>query len=566
MPLTRISGLFIAPPISIARLGASPTPMESFGWVEDAAQFGAGQTMIRPEPSIEVSSNGSQTVYVPAQIRFRDGDLIRPVCPFLELWCYVTEGESNVPVLQPLTIDMLREHEATLANVTWEVIAVNRKAARRTGDENCAYSASLTVSASDFTPRRLLASSPNAGGTPLVHPENPIPLGVFQPARPVARRKDGMHIRYGVDLRILRVRFTPATGQVYGPPSTMAAADPATERVYELTPSSNRFTNPAASWNFHDQQKSNETDTPPQPTYDGEADLARKGRSFGVVDDTSEVLVTARLAWNGQCFESTARIFVGPPDFAPDRRPFYSLADEFADRDPASFPEPADDPISAQGFVFDLFRRIYETAMLINVDRYRLRVISPESKQVAGLPLTGDYSMRKRAVGETGKDDSVFLSPEAKDRLVDPINEDSRPKQNRFLVRAELARDRHEVMSDPQALVDEILDKTGLIPSIIRPPYKKVSELTPKPLDPAAVNEWRDIRVDRDGAHDMRMPPYMRDSDTTALSLTCRQYRLVLQFIENLRSGIFATPAEVHRERVLKRRRNSVERRERQAP
>src|SRR5579862_583361 len=145
--------------------------------------------MIRPEPSIELSANGSQTVYVPAQIRFRDGDLARPVCPFLELWCYVTDEESRAPLLQPLTIDLLRKHEAGLANVTWEVFAANRKAARRTGDENCAYSASLTVSASEFTARRLLASSPNAGGIPLVHPESPIPLGVFQSARPVAWRK-----------------------------------------------------------------------------------------------------------------------------------------------------------------------------------------------------------------------------------------------------------------------------------------------------------------------------------------------------------------------------------------
>lgn len=47
---------------------------------------------------------------------------------------------------------------------------------------------------------------------------------------------------------------------------------------------------------------------------------------------------------------------------------------------------------------------------------------------------------------------------------------------------------------------------------------------------------FRDPRVDRDTYHDMRMPPYMRDSDQNPLSITHRQHDALLQFVESLKS------------------------------
>jgi hypothetical protein len=529
--------------------------MENYTWVEDDKVFGAGQTVIQPEATIEISANGSQSVYVPGQIRFRDAGMIRPVCPFLEVWCYAESDSSEKQRLFPLTLDFLREQEAALANLTYEVIATNRKAARRTGDEDCSFSAYLAASAADYARRPLPAFSPNAGGKPLVFEHSPIPLGTFQPARPVLKQKDGSHIRHGIDLRVIRARYTPPRGQVYGPPSATVAADPWTGRRYELVPHENRITNPEAAWNFHDKKKSDAYDAAPQPTYDGESDTARRGRSFGVVDDTCEVLIRARLAFGGRCFESTARIFTGPPDYAPDRRPFYSLADEFSDRDRASYPANGS-PAEEQNYVFDLFRRVYETAMLINVDRYRLRMTVPGSKQVLpDLPRTDEYSMRKRAKGDPGPDDSAYMSQEAQDRLQDPVNEDTHPTGNTHLVRAALARDTHEVMADSQAVIDKILLQPDLIPKVIRPPFKAFHDLTPDPTPPAGPGVWRDGRVDRDQSHDMRMPPYMRDSDACALSLTPRQYDLLLQFISDVREGKLGTAAQLHRDQLLKRRR-----------
>jgi hypothetical protein len=268
------------------------------------------------------------------------------------------------------------------------------------------------------------------------------------------------------------------------------------------------------------------------------------------------VLVRARLAWNGRCLESVARIFVGPPDFAPDRRPFYSLADEFADRDNSSYPNTGSFT-EKHNYVFDLFRRVFETSMLINVDRYRLRLISPGAEQVGSdLPRTDEYSMRKRADGESAEDDRNFMSDVAQIRLQDPASEDADTRPNTHLVRANLAREAHEVLANPQALLDEMFLKKDMFSKLIRPPFKAFADLPVAPGAPAGIGERRDVRVDRDRAHDMRMPPYMRDSDASALSLTERQYGMLKEFIDDLTEGGSAS-ARLHRNEVLKRRENT---------
>ena len=69
----------------------------------------------------------------------------------------------------------------------------------------------------------------------------------------------------------------------------------------------------------------------PPDTFDG-AETGDEGRSFGVVDDTCEARIEVRLALGGRSVAASANVFVGPPDFAPDRRPFLSVADELNDR------------------------------------------------------------------------------------------------------------------------------------------------------------------------------------------------------------------------------------------
>src|SRR5437773_5954734 len=85
----RILSVFFQPPMAIARLGGSDTPLEAFTWKEDPSLHGAGRTVIEPVPSLEVHRDGSVRPYLPSLIRFRDGDLLRPVAPFFELWAVV---------------------------------------------------------------------------------------------------------------------------------------------------------------------------------------------------------------------------------------------------------------------------------------------------------------------------------------------------------------------------------------------------------------------------------------------------------------------------------------------
>src|SRR5205823_13980707 len=132
---------------------------------------------------------------------------------------------------------------------------------RRTGESSCAFSASIQVSGDDHSPHRMLASS--SGEIPLVMPTKPIYLGKFQVIRPTPVRS------MGVDLGVLRVRFTPATGMVFGPIGTsndpMKARDPdrgteGPEHVVVLE--ENRILNPQAGWM---QYSMNEREGNPEP-------------------------------------------------------------------------------------------------------------------------------------------------------------------------------------------------------------------------------------------------------------------------------------------------------------
>lgn len=262
---------------------------------------------------------------------------------------------------QPLTLKWLQENKLSLADVQYTVTAANRKASRRSGDLACEFSATENTAADSHTPRELRAVS--SGNQPLVLPDKPINLGRFQALKPTPATA------MGVDLSVLRVRFTPARGQVYGPSTATTAIDTDTNRAHEMVPEANRILNSGSAWV---QYSSNNRRDNPQPsdTYDGADDSSRRNLSFGVVDDTCDVLLGVSIRVGRKSFNAVARVFVAPPDFAPDRRPFCSLAEELVDREPP-LRDPAEALPDALQRVGDLFQRIYETASLANVDMMR---------------------------------------------------------------------------------------------------------------------------------------------------------------------------------------------------
>ena len=243
--MARLLSILLLPPLAIARLGNSKIPIDAFDWTEDPNLHGGGQTVIRPAVSLDVQPDGSLRPRLPAAIQFRDapGGPIRPTAPFLEVWGLFDDGGEA----RPLTNAALTALGGSLSRITWQVTVANLKAARRTKDQACGFSAEVRLAANDHVPKPLLATSPNVGGSqPLVLEQAPIPLGTVQAIRPIANNA------MGVDLDVLRLRFTPAAGEVYGPPGAGRAQDPdappTSQAKYEIVPAANRILNQAASW------------------------------------------------------------------------------------------------------------------------------------------------------------------------------------------------------------------------------------------------------------------------------------------------------------------------------
>src|SRR5262249_21932984 len=158
----------------------------------------------------------------------------------------------------------------------------------RTGDPSCAYEAHLTVRGYDYRRQELRAfTPPQPGREPLVFKDHPIRLGWFQVIRPVGLQA------MEVDCSVLRVRFTPAEGKVYGPPTAVSGPAPETARVHTIVPEENRILNPRASWSRYNSDFVAYDHPEPSNTYDG-ADIANN-RSWGVVDDSCDGVLEAAL-------------------------------------------------------------------------------------------------------------------------------------------------------------------------------------------------------------------------------------------------------------------------------
>jgi len=535
--MAKIDEIFFLPPMAVARLGGSEIPLASFNWVEDPSLHGAGLTVIAPAVSLNVLADGSVQPFLPAAIQFRDGGLLRPVAPFFELWARIDEKE------QPLTLQLLEELGGALNKLSYKVSAANRKAARRADDPACAFSASIQVAGDDHEKHILLAAS--SAGTPndepLVPAANPIPLGSFQVMRPVASQA------MGVDLGVLRVRFTPAKGEVYGPTTAGSATDPDTGRAHTMVLPRNQILNPKSSWMHY--TSNGRVDSPePSDTYDGADDRSRQNRSFGVVDDTCDVLLEANVAMKGNTYTGAARAFSAPPDFAPDRRPFVSLADELIDRDPPTV-DPKEDPQEAIVRLGDLFQRVFETASLANLDMMR-RAMMPGNNE-------GLVNFSKMA--------SVSLpdSMTDKDPLFDKTEDlNSPPTSHDDVPYASVAAQVHGPMADTDDVELFLRTHASRVQQIIRPAHAHFKDLQPNVKTKQRPNpSQRDPRIQRDGEHDMRMPPYMRDSDASPLSLNRRQYEFLMRIVAELqpskalksRAPESTSPTQTHVSRVLQR-------------
>ena len=329
MAADTIRRIFFNPSVAIARLGGSATPLDAFEWGPGDPHTVA-ETRILPTWTLDVRPDGSVSPRLPQRLTLRDGALLRPLAPFLELWALTGDGDVPAnwsPV--PVTTALLAANGATTASLSFTVEAMNRKAERRGprgGGRNPALLRFGTfppvrIAGEDHRAVDLLGTSPPEATTrPMIPRGRNVPLGRLQVLRPVAQPPSP---RWPDDVRtdVVRVRFTPARGRFYGPP---AAAQVVAGAPAPAVPVSRAFLDPGAGW--FEAPRSNRT--VPADTVDE----TQNGLSLGVVDDACDARLVAELTLAAGPMRARANISVGPPQYAPDRRPFLSLADEINDR------------------------------------------------------------------------------------------------------------------------------------------------------------------------------------------------------------------------------------------
>ena len=513
-----IQEIFITPPIAIARLGGGTTPQDSYRWVESPNPRSNGETTIAPDWSLTVQADGTVAPVMPTLLQFRDGSLIRPVCPFFELWALVGEPGSAPATWRevPVTPALLTAQGATLNNLVFQIDAKNLKVARRTSNPDLRFGTfpPVQVRGDNNSPTPILAVSPPgiAASRRMIPSGRSIPLGSFQVMKSRPQPAPGSTPwTEAVNVELIRFRFTPARGHSYGPPQAAQPQSQPGSIPFPAVEAGRAFLNQNAGWaGFRAQNNSFD---PPQDTYDG-ADVGNNS-SLGVVDDTCEARFEISLQLPGpgnRTLTTAANVFVAPPDFAPDRRPFLSLADELNDRaSDGTSRTAAMSPEDREVWVQDLFERIYETVSLFNVDLWRrAKAITLTGGRLAPAIPNDHTREEKRAMGGRDKLRNGFFALQAE-------------SQNVRLPLTAHARMRHRALSDLEGLRDFITQNPGRLATLIRRSFE------------AAAGETSDGI----GVTTMQMPPFMRNSNAGPLTLSPWQYDLLMAWVD----AIEAPPA-----------------------
>jgi hypothetical protein len=543
--MNKLLEIFFLPPNAVARVGSGDTPVEAYEWAEDTTAHGGTQTIVKPAVTFEVTDNGEISCYLPTSIHFKDPDgKIRPVAPFFELWARIQIAEDGSVQEQPMTLSLLKHLGLGLKDVQYRITAGNQKAARRTQQASCSFTAEAVINGDDHAPHDLNAYSRHTGGEqPLVFRDKPIYVGRLQVIRPVHGAWPSAEDPQ-IDLSVLRLRFTPPPGRVYGPPTAVSGPSsplpqglldpPSSEygNVHEIVRKEFRILNDQTPWSNSYAWGTGQYDDPqPQDGYDG-ADVGTY-MSWGSIDDVTDAVIQADLAWRGERFTAAARVFTGPPDFAPDRRPFYSIADDLADRELPAPTITTDTLQQTESEILDLFERAYETASLFSLDAARFRGLvenktdGPLDPTPKDVPATDGRSMTQWDTPYVDKLPSL-TQPQKPSINTNAGDHNRLPYTN-------VVKFVHSQMIDRNLLVDFLRRRKDYVQRLIRPPVGSFSQLEVSP-GPQPNPNFRDPRVPRDRYHDMRMPPYMRDANIMPLSITRRQYATLMKFLNALDS------------------------------
>jgi hypothetical protein len=468
--------------MAVGRVGPSQVPCDNFHWAaSDLRPRGTGKTTIQPGETLNVAADGSVTLSLPTAISFKDSVGFKPVCPFFELhgeWQVDGKTETGQITLQVLELFNLKA-----SDLRWRVEVANLKPNHYTLADGDRILATVELTG-DVTERQVLrGTSPTGAAQPLVPTGQSVLLGSVQLTRP------------NPDFPEFRIRFTPAAGKVYAPNNLpnrleglkqrLASASPPSISIWESfqLPTDCLVLNPEAAWC---QFVATEEDprTNPGGLYANEDDT---GVSLGLVDDVCDGVIRCSLPGG---LQAVALIVVGPPDYAPDRRPVVSLADGLADRvhrDDVLEPAYVEQLEKTAAEVNDLLERVLETMESINLDFQNQRVRG-ENRAIAIA----------QGLSETAAEGKAFP----------PMN----PLPGQPLPLTALGRQRHRRLIALEVLEDKLREQPNLISQWIREPNTT------------------------DRFYDRKMPALMRGSDRYPMHVTRRQYDLLLAWAKRLQS------------------------------
>ena len=304
--------LRVLPPFALARLGSSPEPMDNYNLIINnpirPREICAATTL-----TVDPDTGTLLVIQPPFDVKFRDAyGRIRPVAPFFEVWARLA-GDTT---LQPVTHALLAGAGLPPEAVKWNVTVANRKAFRRTGDAGDIVEAA-TGWFNDTVRHELSGTAPNFFASAS------LPFGHVQGVVPTTEYPE------------IRMRFTPASGHVYGPPPDPGNPGPALAGIV--------YDPAKGKWPGYVQVTDTTTNplvarrgTNPELVYFGTTmqGVDSKGKKTsqyvcaGYLDDECDGIVDVSIATPAGTLAAFARVSAGPPTFAPDSMPLRTVADE----------------------------------------------------------------------------------------------------------------------------------------------------------------------------------------------------------------------------------------------
>ncbi len=485
--------IWLTPPFAIARVGMSNTPLDAFTWGKNnLSPRGTGKTTIEPSETLHIDEHGNIRSNFPETIVFKDAQGFRPVCPYFQLKGTWENSEGKL-VDGFITKQVLEQAGIQLEDIKWSIEIGNLKVYHYTQAAHEKIYAKLEINGNDTSKKDLYGFSNDEEGKESLFLEGQkMFMGSVQLSKPNEEHPE------------LRFRFFAPKGKIYGPQDLPERMEQSVDikdedgnvvrrkQNYKL-PEEQLIINPKSEWANYQVTSSR---TNPSGLlalyYTLDPNGEYSGKCVGLVDDVGDGIITCTIG----NLEASCRLTVAPPDFAPDRRPFVSLADGLKDRVvrlDVIKDEYLADFNSTSLEIRDLFERILETLELMNLDFQNRRAILTNREIARGIGLPEDVGIKK---------------------LFSVIEKANLP--NRPLPLTEYGRQKHRRFVALEVIEDKLRENPGLLDKWIRKP------------------------MTGDKFYDQKMPPLMRGSDRYPMHITQRQYNLLKAWVKSLRAN--ATP------------------------